>query len=130
VIDRGSFEIRPELSLAYGFTDIGDVNFDTTTLGSTDGLINAIDGVDFGTLRLAPEFLIPLESLSEDAILEFKPSLLCECTDGDRACGAGLRIGLHGTSDNNLATFGISVDADRLEKTTRVGLSASIEYRF
>ena len=130
VIERRAFEIRPELSVAYGFTEIGDLSLEATAFGTSEEVLAQIDGVDYATVRFTPEILIPLRRVSDDTSLEIAPSLLCEWADGERSCGGGLRLGLHGTTEDGLTTFVVGIDADLIGDTSRVSLGASIEHRF
>jgi hypothetical protein len=130
VIERRFFEVRPELSVAYGLTDVGDVSLDATAFGASEEVTASIDGVDYATVRFTPEVLIPLGRVSGNALLEVAPSLLCEGADGERACGGGLRLGLRSTSEDGLTSFEVGVDADLIGTTSRIGLRAAIEHRF
>ena len=130
VIERERFEIRPELSVAYGFTDIGDLDLDATAFGTTDDVTATIDGVDYATVRFTPEFLVPLERLSDDTTLTVAPSLVCEWMNGEQECGGGLRLGLQGTSRDGMTGWNVSVTADRVGDRTRTGIEASIEHKF
>lgn len=114
VIEREYFEIRPELSLAYGYTDIGDLDLDVTAFGMTEDVTASIDRVDYATVRFTPEILLPLQRLSDDATLVVAPSLGFEWADGDRECGGGLRLGLRGTSWDGISGWDISLTADRI----------------
>ncbi|TNC49552.1 hypothetical protein FHG66_10550 [Rubellimicrobium rubrum] len=130
VIERERFEIRPELSVAYGFTDIGDLDLDATAFGTTDDVTATIDGVDYATVRFTPEFLLPLDQLSDATTLTVAPSLVCEWMDGEQECGGGLRLGIEGTSQDGMTGWNISLSADRVGDRTRTGIEASIEHKF
>ena len=130
VIEREHFEIRPEFSVAYGTTSFGDLELDATAFGMTEEVIASIDGVDYATIRLTPEILVPLQRLSDDATLVVAPSLACEWTGGDQECGGGLRLGLRGTSRDGLTSWDVSLTADRIGDTSRTGIEASIEHKF
>ena len=130
VIRRPGFTIKPELSVAYGRTDIGDLNLAVTAFGTTEDVLARIDGVDHTTVRLTPEVLIPLSGLSQDTLLVVAPSLVCEWADGVQDCGGGLRLGLHGSSADGLTTFEIDFDADLVGDRSRMSVGASIVLRF
>lgn len=130
VIERQTFEIRPELSVAYGVTNIGDASLKATAFGTSDEVLASIDGVNYATVRVTPEILVPLHRLSGDAALVVAPSLLCEWADGGQDCGGGLRLGLHGATEDGLTSVEVSLDADLIGATSRIGFSASIEHRF
>jgi hypothetical protein len=130
VIERERFEIRPEFSVAYGFTDIADIDLDATAFGAADDVTATIDGVDYATVRFTPEFLVPLGQLSDDTTLTIAPSLVCEWMDGEQECGGGLRLGLQGTSQDGMTGWNVSLSADRVGDRTRTGLEASIEHKF
>ena len=127
-IKRDRFEIRPELSVAYGTTSFGDL--DATAFGMTADVTASINGTAYATARLTPEVLVPLHSPSDDATLVIAPSLICEQTDSDRKCGGVLRMGLQGTSRDGVTGWDVSLTADRIGDTARRGVQASIEHKF
>lgn len=128
VIERDGYELRPEIALAYGATKIGPVSFDATAEAMSETITAAVDGVNSATLRITPELRIP--AFDGTATYIIAPSLRCDWTNGQCDCGAGLRLGLRGTSRNQRAQFDIMVDADRVGRENRVAVRANVEYRF
>jgi hypothetical protein len=128
VIDGPGYELRPEVALGYGATDIRTAAFDATAGGTSDTLTTTVDGVDVATLRITPELRIPVSG--DAAAWIAAPSLVCDWTNGHRDCGGGLRLGLRGTSRNRRTGFDILIEADRIGGGDRIALRANVEHRF
>ena len=130
VIQRDGYEIRPELSLAYGRTDIGGVNAVALTPGGTADLLANIDGVNLATVRLTPEIIMPFDFQGIGSTLSFAPSLICEWSDDDQSCGAGLALSLRGQTDDSLTTYELTLDADRISDVTRASITLNLVHQF
>jgi hypothetical protein len=119
------FELRPELSFAYGITQIGEVDLTTTTAtSSVDDVVDAGD-VQLGLLRLTSEFLIPVDLKTDaydQAELRIAPSLVCEVvrTDGtDKDCGGGLELEWSSFSNDGLQEFSASMRREVVGQQSR-----------
>jgi hypothetical protein len=130
VIERDNFELRPELSVAYGRTSIGGVDLAVTAFNEAEEVTAYVKGVDFTTIRFSPELRVPLHSISDSANFVVAPSLACEWSNGEQDCGGGLRVGFSGTSQDGMTEFQVMFDADRIGETSRTGLTASITHKF
>ena len=130
VIERDGYEIRPELSLAYGRTDIGGVNVIALTPGGTADLLASVDGVNLATVRLTPKIIIPFDLQGIRSTFSFAPSLICEWADDDRSCGVSLALGLRGQTADSLTTYELTLDADRISGVSRAGLTLNLVYQF
>ena len=130
LIERDNFEIRPELAFAYGRTNIGEVSFAAVSSGGTADLLARIDGVDYATISITPEFIIPFDFSGLDSKVTFAPSFICEWADGEGACGGGLALRLRGQTDDALTTYEVTLDVDRISGISRGGLSFSLIHQF
>lgn len=87
------FELRPEVNMSFGHTNIGEVEL----TGGTSPIVDA-GGVSLGRLSIEPEIVIPLRnsrSRFDTKELWITPSLTCEYQDTtytNESCGAGLAI--------------------------------------
>ena len=130
VIEREGYEIRPELSLAYGRTDIGGVAAVALTPGGTAEVLADIDGVNLATVRLTPEIIIPFDLQGIGSTFSFAPSLICEWSDDDQSCGGGLALTLRGQTDDTFTTYDLTVDADRISDVSRAAITLNLVHRF
>ena len=129
-IDADGYQLRPEISVAWGATHIGAGHFNATAAGTTETATAISRSVDFAKLRITPELRIPVDITS--AVVNFiaAPSLVCDWTNGARACSGGLMLGLQGTSWDHRTQFDITLNADRIGGKDRVAMRANIEHRF
>ena len=130
VIEGDGFELRPEIAVAYGAAKIGTVHLDATVAGTTKAVTSPATDVDYATLRITPELRIPVYANSDAATYILAPSLLCDWNNGQGDCGGGLRLGLQGTSRDQMTRFDIMIDAERIGRRDRLTLQANVEYRF
>ncbi len=130
VIQGGGFELRPKISLGYGTTWIGSVNLVATTPEMSAQVTALIKAVSYASVRITPELRIPVYDDLTSAHYIIAPSLVCDWTNGNRDCGAGLQLGLQGVSPDQMTRFDITLDADRVGETTAVSLHANVLLRF
>jgi hypothetical protein len=137
VIERPGHEIWPELSVGYGRTWIGDVDF----TGRAYGIVDNTLGLDAGSVTLAnvmfrPEVRVPLDGLTSTEslqLLTFAPRLICErvrTTQTEETCGGGAEIGFSGQSGDGLSVYSATVSGDRVGDQTRSTLQLNFEHRF
>ncbi len=129
-IDADGYQLRPEISVAWGATHIGAGHFNATAAGTTETATALSRSVDFAKLRITPELRIPVDITSAVANFIAAPSLMCGWTNGARACSGGLMLGLQGTSWDHRTQFDITLNADRIGGKDRVAMRANIEHRF
>lgn len=130
------FELRPELSLDHGYTQIGDVDLAVTTAASSlDHVVDAGD-VQLTVLRLTPEIFIPVD-IETDAYdvteLRIAPSLVCEViTTGttDQDCGGGLELEWSSFSNDGLQEFSASMSREVIGQSSRNNFGFRIEVAF
>ncbi|MDA8586328.1 hypothetical protein N9L47_08670 [Rhodobacteraceae bacterium] len=130
------FELRPELSLAYGYTDVGNVALDISTANST--LQDTLDAgsIELGRLSFEPEFFFPLNapsSLYYEATFRVTPTLTCEylrTTSSRQDCGGGLRLEWNVSSFDALNEFSIRASREVIGGTSRNSIGLQFESQF
>jgi hypothetical protein len=137
VVQQDGFEVRPELSLNYGRTWIGNVDFTGSAFGLEDDTLSLDAGqVSLATMMLRPEVRVPLDGLSGANSLQvvtFAPRLMCEqikAATTEENCGGGAEVGFSGRSANGLSSVSAKVMADRIGGATKSSLQLSLEHRF
>ena len=137
VIEREGYEIRPEIALSYGYTDLGTISMTDRNAGSVDNLVTVdADSVSIANLTIRPEFIVPLDGVSasgSNSQFSFAPRLICEqvkTTTTQENCGGGAELGIISTSKDGLTEFNIRVLADRVGSSTRTGLELGFQHRF
>jgi hypothetical protein len=137
VVQQDGFEVRPELSLNYGRTWIGNVDF----IGRAYSLVDDTLSLDAGKVTLAnmilrPEVRVPLDGLSGENSLQlvtFAPRLLCEqlkAATTQENCGGGAEVGFSGRSVDGLSSISAKVMADRIGGRTKSSLQLNLEHHF
>lgn len=126
------YSLHPEVALAIGYTDIGNVDYD-----GTSGAGTAEPGhVALARLSLAPEFRVPWQTglqTYDTGTFSVTPSLICEWVDaGDRDedCGAGLDLELSALSDSGLHELSGALSVESIGGSTRTRLGLTIESKF
>ncbi len=130
VVPGDGFELRPEISWAYGKTRIGTLDVTATTPEMSEDVTALIEGVSYASVRITPEVRLPVYDDAALAHYILAPSLVCDWTNGDSDCGAGLRMGLQGNGPDQMTEFDIMLDADRIGPKTTLSLRANILFRF
>ncbi|MCB1478026.1 MAG: hypothetical protein KDJ62_03965 [Rhodobiaceae bacterium] len=139
IIDRGWYEVRPELSFSYGWSDIGSVRF----LGKAYGLVNPdlylnAGEVSVANMKLSPEFVVPLKNdlgSGHDLFFSLAPELICESVQSsssaaDDYCGGGAEVGLTGKSANGMSLVSGKVGMDYLNDKARTRLELRLRRQF
>lgn len=136
VINRGGYQILPEIAVSYGQTRIGDRTF-TDATGAVDATRSlAASTVSIANVTVSPEFRVPLDGLSHSdarSVFSFAPRGICERVSNGtttQGCGGGIELGLSSTSEDGLAQFNARVSADRVADTTRTALNVGFQYQF
>jgi hypothetical protein len=131
-----TFLLRPELSVAYGITRVGDVTLDVTTpTSATEDIVDAGD-VSVGMLRLTPEILVPFDfygAAYDSGELRIAPSLGCEIvttTHTKRDCGGGLELEWSSFSDDRTQEFSALVSRDVIGDTSRSSVGIAFRHNF
>ena len=134
-LDR--YEFRPELSLSYGRTWIGDVGFTGRAYGLVDESLSLdADTVSIATLTLRPEVVWALDAdtvAASTARLRFAPRLVCENTAADtrtHQCGGGAEIGVSSRSRDGLSRAELRLVMDKVGDSRRSSLLLGLEHRF
>lgn len=137
VIEQAGYDILPELSVAYGKTSIGNVDFTGVAYGLTDDTLNLDAGsVSKASIMFRPEFRVsldgqkPSESLST---LSFAPRVMCErvqVASTTNNCGFGAELGFTSSTQDGLTSVNAAIIADRVGKSTRSNLQLNLEHKF
>jgi len=128
-----TFELRPELSIAYGYSDIGDVDLDVMTGPSVLGDVISAGNVSLGTIRFTPEFIFPLDPTSQmfdESQFTVAPNLACEYIRTDTSntdCGGGLELEWSASSNDGLREFSARISRDVIGGAARD--SFGLEFR-
>lgn len=138
VIDRGHYQLLPELAFSYGRTWIGDVGF----TGRAYGLVDDTLSLDAGSVSLADitfrasSFRFSLDGLpvvDSLSVFSFAPRLVCQEVRTDtvrQACGGGAEVGISGNSEDGLTTYDARIIADRIGNRTGTSFQLGFERRF
>ncbi len=137
VIEQDGFELWPELSLNFGRTWIGNVDFTGRAYSLVDDKLSLDAGqVTMSNMMLRPEVRVPLDGLSGAnslRLVTFAPRLMCEqikaATTEDN-CGGGAEVGFSGRSADGLSSVSAKVLADRIGDSTKSSLQLNLEHRF
>ena len=85
----------------------------------------------------SPEFLFPMEQQEGSnmvTVASAAPRLICERSDAastvTNECGAGLELGINGTSEDGATNLNASIRFDRVGGVDRQGLNLQAEFRF
>ena len=132
-VDYETYELRPSVSLNFVKTWIGDITLDEN--GSSINV--AVGDTTFSELVAKPEFLFPIEQQTGSnmvTVASAAPRLICERSDAantvTKDCGAGLELGINGTSEDGATNLKASIRFDRVGGVDRQGLNLQAEFRF
>ena len=137
VLEQAGYDILPELSVTYGRTSIGDVDFTGVAYGLTDDTLSLDAGsVSTATIMFRPEFRVPMDGLAaseSSSVFSFAPRVMCErvkvasTTDN---CGRGAELGISSSTSDGLTLVNTTIIADRVGNSTRSSLQLNLEYKF
>ena len=123
--EYSTFELRPELSAAVGYSEIGNVDLGLTT-GATRLADTIVAGnVTLATVRFTPEFIFPVAVPSpafDENDLSVAPSLTCEYIDtstSNTECGGGLELEWSATSNDGLREFSARIEREVISGNIR-----------
>ena len=125
------FDLRPELSVSVGYTDIGNVNVS----GGTSPIVDA-GGVTLARLSFQPDFVFSLangQSRFDTKELWVTPSVTCEYQDTtytDQDCGGGLALEWTADRDDGLLDVSFRVSREVLGGETRDSVGFQLESAF
>ena len=132
VFDTG-VELRPQLRMDYGRSEIGAIVFQADAFGLSSQISQDIGAVSVLDLAFAPEFIFPFRVGTGAAKFHLRPELVCSWTTGrvsEKACGAGLGVALDGHSQNEQVTYGLSLEMRDVGDLAGASLQAFYEARF
>ena len=137
VVEQTGYDILPELSITYGKTTIGNINFTGVAYGLTDDTLSLDAGsVSKATIMFRPEFRVPMDGLptsKSNALLSFAPRIMCEHTTVASAtddCGGGAEFGFMLSSSNGLTSLNSTMIVDRVGISTRTSLMLNLQHQF
>lgn len=130
------FELRPELSLSLGYTQIGRVGLDVSTpTGSATEILDA-SSVSLARLSFAPEFLFPTavpSPLYDRSAVRVTPSITCEYLKAKATrnqCGGGLALEWNASARDALHEVSISLSKEVIGGISRESFGLKFESNF
>lgn len=130
VYDR--FTLHPELALAVGYTDIGNIDYDAGAgSAEADG-----DYVALARLSLTPEMRMPWDiggDTYDQGSFDVAPRLICEWVEAgnsDSDCGVGLELELSAFSNSGLHELSGRVAVESIGGSERTSLGLYLDSRF
>lgn len=137
VIDRGRYQVLPELAVSYGHSRIGEVGFTGRAYGLVDDTLRLdIGSVSMADVTFRPEVRLALDGLAVGEslhLVSLAPRVVCRwiragTTTG--ACGGGAELGIAGRSANGLTTYDARIVADRVGGRTSTSVQLGVQHRF
>ena len=126
-----AFELRPELNLTYGYTDVGNV----TLAGGTSSVVDA-GGVTLGRISFEPDFIFAMDagtSRFDETSFWVTPSVTCEyqkATTSQHECGGGLALEWTAGSHDGQHDFSVRLSREVLGGESRDTVSLQLESAF
>ena len=137
VIEQAGYDILPELSVAYGKTAIGNVDFTGVAYTLPDDTLSLdVGSVSTATIMFRQEFHVPMDGMAvseSHALFSFAPRVICERTKvvtKINNCGHGAELGLTSSSSDGLTSVNATIIADRVGNSTRRSLQLNLEHKF
>lgn len=127
LIEMERFSLLPTISLAYGNSNLGELDFTARAYGLSDNVSLDADYVALGVLRLTPELRIPLgtDATTEDGtVLGLLPSFICEqvvADDSETRCGWGVGAQIMQVGSGGLGQFSGKLDFEQVGGISRIG---------
>ena len=121
------FSLLPTVSVAYGNSNLGEIDFTAQAYGLSDGVSLDADYVAMGVLRLTPEVRIPLgtDATTEDGVvLGLLPSFICEqvvADDSETHCGWGVGAEIVQVGTSGFGQFSGQIDFEQVGGISRIG---------
>jgi hypothetical protein len=136
LIEMSGFSLVPSVSIAYGNSDLGQIEFEAIANGISVYASLDAENVAIGILRLTPEIRIPLggQGVAEEALtVGLLPSLICQHTLADSSkseCGWGAGIQIIQNGTEGLGQFTGRFDFEQIGDLNRIGGEAGYMIRF
>lgn len=137
LIDRGAYQVLPELSLTYGRVRIGEAEFTGQAFGLTDDTLRLEGGeVARTAITFTPKVRFTADGTpvaNSRAVFSLAPRLTCQKLDAltlEEACGGGLEIGFTGQSDDGLSTFTARAGTERISGRSSTTRQLGVNVRF
>lgn len=127
LIEMERFSLLPTVSVAYGNSNLGEIDFTAQAYGLSDGVSLDADYVAMGVLRLTPEVRIPLgtDATTEDGVvLGLLPSFICEqvvADDSETHCGWGVGAEIVQVGTSGFGQFSGQIDFEQVGGISRIG---------
>lgn len=134
VYPHGHLELRPSLSLAYGYSESGSVDLAATAFGVTESV--AFPGTDVSIFEFSfqPEFRYLMDPAGDTSrYYSVTPSLTCARTssvDTAEECGGGLALAVSNAWNNGQTRLSSGIDYGYLGGMEMFGANLTIEHRF
>ena len=136
LIEVGRLSVLPTVSLAYGDSNLGEIDFTAQAYGLSDHVSLDADYVAMGVLRLTPELRIPLgtSATTEDGVvLGLLPSFICQqvaADDSETDCGWGVGAQFIQAGTSGLGQFSGKFDFEQVGGISRIGgqLGYSVQF--
>lgn len=136
------FDLRPELSLSYGYADISDAPLSVAVGGSTLSDAVAAGYASYGNVEFRPEFIFEPEQIApiglkgtwyDESWIIVAPHVSCEVTDSgvsSNACGGGLELEWTAQSHDGLWEFSARMSRDVIGGVSRDSIGLQFESEF
>lgn len=131
-----SFDLRPELSIAYGYSQIGAVDLNVNTANASLKDTIAAGNVGLGTISFTPQIIFPLVAAGrvfDAGEFSIAPSVACEqlkTTTSKTQCGGGLELEWSASSDDGLRQFSARISRDVMGPSMRDSLGLEFRSEF
>jgi hypothetical protein len=136
LIEMERFSLLPTVSVAYGNSDLGAIDFTAGAYGLSDDVSLDAGHVAMGVLRLTPEVRIPLSSAvaaMDGVTLGLLPSLICQqimAGDTENECGWGAGVELTQSGESGLGKFNGRLDFEQIGGISRIGGQIGYSFQF
>lgn len=125
-------EVRPELKVDYGYTDIGVVGFDATGFNTSSAV-----SADFGSISLL-ETALRTEVLwfmgdGDRTTLSLAPSINCRKETGQSSssdCGGGVELGIANQSADGMTQLNANYAFSKVGNIEQQSITLSLEMQF
>ena len=134
VVEQQGFEIWPELSLNYGKTWLGHINF----IGSAHGTTDTTLSLEAGTIAMSnvvfrPQIRVPVgDSLAKNYIT-FAPRLTCEYIRTDvtqQNCGTGVELTYSSVTADGQSNLSAKIMSDSIGSRKNSAIQINLQHRF
>ena len=136
VMDFSNFSLLPSVSIGYGNSDIGKIDFTATAYGLTDEVSTDARNVAMGLLRVTPEMRIPLGrdgSATAATSLRLLPSFICQhviAEEAETECGWGAGVRFIQAGRESAGEFSGRFDFEQVGGVNHMGGEIGYAIRF